>query len=120
MAPRLSTALRALPADTFIAPKVGQGNATPPVGPFNDGYVLPADAAAVQVPMMAGFTADDLGTSGQGFGPAAPATVASFTADAEKAYGAGTHTTMRLGEQMGAMPVAESQRLAFHLRHVRK
>ena len=34
-------ALRALPADTFIAPKVTQGNATPPVGPFNDGYVLP-------------------------------------------------------------------------------
>ena len=237
------TELRALPADTFIAPKVGQGNATPPVGPFNDGYVLPDASPAVQVPMMAGFTADDLGTSGQGFGPAAPATVASFTADAEKAYGtdakeflelypvktdadvpvarkaagrdrarvtmdlwaadqlsssrtvytyyfdrvtpwpehpefgahhtsevpyvfrtvgrgkrawepvdttvsdrmaayfvnfaktgdpngpdlprwptyvAGSHTTMRLGEQMGAMPVAESQRLAFHLRHVRK
>jgi para-nitrobenzyl esterase len=80
-------ALRALPATTFIAPEVGKGNATPPVGPFNDGYVLPASAPARQVPVMVGFTADDIGTSGQGFGPPAAATVAAYTEEAGKTYG---------------------------------
>ena len=35
-------------------------------------------------------------------------------------YAPDAHQTMRLGEKMAPMPVAESQRLAFHLRHVRK
>jgi para-nitrobenzyl esterase len=85
-APMLA-ALRALPADTFIAPMVGKGNAAPPVWPFNDGYVLPATDPPLQVPVMAGFTADDIGTAGQGFGPAAAATVAAYADAAAKAYG---------------------------------
>jgi para-nitrobenzyl esterase len=80
-------ALRALPPTTFIAPAVAKGNAAPPVWPFDDGYVLPVGEVTDQVPVMAGFTADDIVTGGQGFGPAAPATVAAYTAEAEKAYG---------------------------------
>lgn len=79
-------ALRALPASTFIAPAVSKGNAAPPVWPFDDGYVLPQGAGADQVPVMAGFTADDIGTGGLGAGPSGPATVAAYTSEAEKAY----------------------------------
>ena len=48
--------LRALPAAAFY------GANTPPVpgGPFNDGWVLSAQAPANQVPLMVGFVADDL------------------------------------------------------------
>ena len=66
---------------------MAKGNAAPPVWPFNDGYVLPEIDPPIQVPVMAGFTADDIGTGGQGFGPAAPATVAAYTAEATKTYG---------------------------------
>jgi len=87
-APTLA-ALRALPSTTFIAPAVNKGNAAPPSWPVDDGYVLPRDAPVVQVPVMVGFTADDIGTSGAAFGPPPPATVAAWIADAEKAYGTG-------------------------------
>ncbi len=80
-------ALRALPATTFIAPAVAKGNAVPPVSPVDDGWVLPTVAPTTQVPVMVGFTADDIGTGGQGFGPPAPATVATYTSEAEKTYG---------------------------------
>lgn len=89
-------ALRALPATTFIAPAVSKGNAVPPVWPFNDGYALPEVDPAVQVPVMAGFTADDIGTGGAGFGPPAAATVATYTADAEKTYGPQAATFLEL------------------------
>lgn len=79
--------LRALPATTFIAPAVTKGNAAPPVWPFDDGHVLPIGQVSPQVPIMAGFTADDIGTSGQGFGPPAAATVDNYVAEAGKAYG---------------------------------
>lgn len=79
-------ALRALPAETFIAPNVGKGNAVPPLWPFDDGYVLPTGESSPQVPVMAGFTADDIGTAG-GFGPPSGTTVAAYAAEAEKAYG---------------------------------
>ncbi len=79
--------LRALPATRFIAPEVSRGNAAPPVWPFDDGYVLPTGDVARQVPVMAGFTADDIGTGGQGFGPPAPATVAVYKAEVEKTHG---------------------------------
>jgi len=90
------SALRALPASTFIAPEVTKGNAAPPVWPFNDGYVLPEVDPAHQVPVMAGFTADDIGTGGAGFGPPAAATVATYTGDAEKSYGQQAATFLEL------------------------
>ena len=49
--------------------------------------MLPENDPPVQVPVMVGFTADDIGTGGQGFGPAAPATVATYTDEATKTYG---------------------------------
>lgn len=80
-------ALRQLPATTFIPPAVNKGKAAPPVWPFDDGYVLPTGDVAPQVPVMVGFTADDIGTGGTGFGPSAPATVTAYVSEAEKAYG---------------------------------
>jgi len=80
-------ALRAMPATTFIAPTVAKGNAVPPVSPVDDGWVLPMVAPSRQVPVMVGFTADDIGTGGQGFGPPTAATVATYTSEAEKTYG---------------------------------
>lgn len=82
-------ALRALPATAFIAPAVNQGQAAPPVWPFNDGHVLPHEDPAPQVPVMAGFTADDIGTSGAALGAPPPqSTLAAYAADAERVYGA--------------------------------
>ena len=89
-------ALRALPATTFIAPAVTTGNAVPPVSPFTDGHVLRDEAPARQVPVMVGFTADDLGTGGAGFGPPAPGTVAIYRSEAERTYGARAATFLDL------------------------
>ena len=89
-------ALRALPATTFIAPAVSKGNAAPPLWPFDDGYVLPTGDVGAQVPVMAGFTADDIGTSGAGFGPPAAATTAVYTSEAEKTYGDRAKTFLEL------------------------
>ena len=82
--------LRALPADTFIAPKVAMGNAAPPVWPFNDGYVLPeADPNGTGLPHW-------------------------------PAYAPEAHQTMRLGESMAPMPVADPARRAFHEHRLRQ
>jgi para-nitrobenzyl esterase len=57
--------LRALPA-TDLLPSSGAtaGSATVPSSPVIDGWVLPAIAPRVQVPLMVGFVADDLGVGG--------------------------------------------------------
>lgn len=93
-APTLA-ALRALPAETFIPPTVGKGGAVPPLAPFADGHVLTATDPTRQVPMMVGFTADDIGVSG-GVGAGAPATVAAYRADAEQRYGAAASAFLAL------------------------
>ncbi|HVG56133.1 MAG TPA: carboxylesterase family protein [Vicinamibacterales bacterium] len=55
--------LRALPSTAFV-PGSGAGAPTVPSSPVVDGWVLPADAPADQVPLMVGFVADDLGIGG--------------------------------------------------------
>jgi para-nitrobenzyl esterase len=57
--------LRALPA-TDLLPSSGAtaGSAAVPSSPAIDGWVLPAIAPRVQVPLMVGFVADDLGVGG--------------------------------------------------------
>jgi para-nitrobenzyl esterase len=79
--------LRALPAATFFAPAGGRGAAPAPGGPFKDGWVLPLQDPADQVPLMIGFVADDLGVTGGGFGPAPKPSVATFEGDAKRVYG---------------------------------
>ncbi|BCS32498.1 carboxylic ester hydrolase [Luteitalea sp. TBR-22] len=80
--------LRALPATTFIAPAVSKGNAVPPAWPLIDGHVIATEAPASQVPVMVGFTADDIGTNGGGLGgPPPQPSLAAWRADAEKAWG---------------------------------
>jgi len=59
-------ALRALPAQAFVAPAGAPGGVALPTGPFNDGWVIPAQAPDDQVPLMVGFVADDLGVNGTG------------------------------------------------------
>ena len=54
--------LRALPASKFSGANVP----ATPGGPFNDGWVLPAAAPADQVPLLAGFVADDIGLAPAG------------------------------------------------------
>lgn len=56
-------ALRAMPAADFYPPS-RSGIPAPPNGPFADGWVLPTADPAVQVPLMVGLVADDIGISG--------------------------------------------------------
>ena len=86
-------ALRALPATDFIAPALAARGAVPPNGPVRDGHVIPLEPptgsrgpALPEVPVMVGFTADDIGVAG--FGPALDISAAAYGADARKVYGA--------------------------------
>jgi para-nitrobenzyl esterase len=79
--------LRALQAAAFFAQTPQGATAIPVGGPVRDGWVLPEADPARQVPVMAGFTADDIGTGGAGVGPPRPSTVADYQAEAAKAYG---------------------------------
>jgi para-nitrobenzyl esterase len=85
-----AAALRALPATDFIAPALAARGAVPPNGPVRDGYVVPLDGPAggsmSEVPVMVGFTADDIGVGG--FGPASEVSAAAYEADARKTHGA--------------------------------
>jgi len=77
--------MRALPAAGFFA-SGGRGGVTVPNSPFTDGWVLPATQPAEQVPLILGFTADDIGVGGGGFGAAAKPGVASYQSDAQRNY----------------------------------
>jgi len=79
-------ALRAMPATDFIAPALSARGAVPPNGPVRDGHVVPLDSSSAEVPVMVGFTADDIGVSG--FGPAGDSSLAAYEAEARKTYGA--------------------------------
>jgi para-nitrobenzyl esterase len=80
--------LRALPASSFFASAGGgRGGVAVPNGPVNDGWVLTATPPAVQVPLMVGFVADDLGIGGAGAGAASKPSVATFQNDAKRLYG---------------------------------
>jgi para-nitrobenzyl esterase len=81
------TELRALPANAFFAPAGGgRGGVTVPNSPFNDGWVLTAVPAADQVPLIVGFTADDLGVAAAGFGGASKPSIAAYGSDAQRVY----------------------------------
>ncbi len=110
-APTLA-ALRALPATAFIAPAVNAAKAAPPSWPVEDGYVLPLQAPADQVPVMVGFTADDIGTSGIAPGPASAPTRAAWTADAEKVYGTDAKTFLDLYPVAADADVAAARKAA--------
>jgi para-nitrobenzyl esterase len=60
--------LRAMPAADFVPP-ARPGIAPPPNGPFADGWVVPTSDPAVQVPLMVGLVADDIGISGPNVTP---------------------------------------------------
>jgi para-nitrobenzyl esterase len=79
--------MRALPAGAFFAAAGGRGGVTVSNSPVNDGWVLTAAAPADQVPMMAGFTADDIGVASAGFGAQAKPSAATYQSDAQRIYG---------------------------------
>jgi para-nitrobenzyl esterase len=105
--------LRALPAATFIAPAVSKGNAVPPAWPLMDGRVIAIEEPASQVPVMVGFTADDIGTNGGGLGgPAPQATLEAWKADAEKAWGAQAQAFLALYPAASDADVAAARKAA--------
>jgi para-nitrobenzyl esterase len=76
--------MRALPAEAFFASAGGgRGGVTVPNSPFNDGWVLTATPTPDQVPLMVGFTADDLGVAGAASKPSA----AAYASEAQRLYG---------------------------------
>jgi para-nitrobenzyl esterase len=80
--------MRALPANVFVASAGGgRGGVTVPNSPFNDGWVLTATPPDEQVPLMVGFTADDIGVGGAAAAPGSKPSVATYESDARRHYG---------------------------------
>jgi para-nitrobenzyl esterase len=79
--------LRALPASAFFTSSAGSGGPRLPNGPSNDGWVLTETSASEQVPLTAGFVADDIGIRAGDADAAAKPTIANYQSDAERAYG---------------------------------
>ena len=106
--------MRALPAGMFFAPAGGRGGATVtvPNNPFNDGWVLTATRPTEQMPMMAGFTADDIGVATAGFGAAAKSSVVSYQSDAQRIYGDQAATFLKLYPAASDADVATAQKTA--------
>jgi para-nitrobenzyl esterase len=78
--------LRAIPAADLFMTKEGEVSPFTIGGPVKDGWVIPAEHPAHEVPLIVGMVAGDAAFAG-GFGPPAAPTVANFTKDAEKMYG---------------------------------
>lgn len=75
--------LRAMPVDQLL--DVPEGIS---IGPIRDGYFLPANSGtSKQVPVINGFTADDIGAGGN-LGPAPETTPQAYEKDARENYGA--------------------------------
>ncbi len=75
--------LRALPAGDLLQIPAGTR-----MGPYRDGYVLPSSPRTrSQVPVINGFTADDIGAGGN-LGPAPDTSVIAYERDARENYGA--------------------------------
>lgn len=91
-APTLA-ALRALPASAFFS--TAPNAPRPPGGPFRDGWVIPTTDPADQVPLMVGFTADDLGARG-GFTATTAPTLANYESNAKRLYGEQTAEFLKL------------------------
>ena len=75
--------LRALPAAAFSQPAAVPA----PGGVVKDGWVMPLQEPGEQVPLMLGFTADDIGVAAAGFAGAAKPTIAGYESDARRIYG---------------------------------
>lgn len=80
--------LRAIPAADFFKPIPGSrgGMAGRPGGPDIDGWVIPQQPLAHEVPLINGMVAGDIALI-SGFGMSAPKTVAEYEAYAQKTYG---------------------------------
>jgi len=103
--------MRALPAAGFFA-SGGRGGVTVPNSPFTDGWVLAATQPTEQVPLLLGFTADDIGIGGGGFGAAAKPSVATYQSDAQKAYGEQAATFLKLYPVATDADVPVAQKIA--------
>lgn len=103
--------MRALPGAGFFVPG-GRGGVTVPNGPFNDGWVLTASQPTEQVPLMLGFTADDIGVGGGGAGAAAKPTVATYQSDAQRNYGDQAATFLKLYPAASDTDVPVAQKTA--------
>ena len=106
--------MRALPAGIFFAPAGGRGGATVtvPNSPFTDGWVLTAAQPADQVPIIVGFTADDIGVGGGGFGAASKPTLASYQSDAQRIYGDQAPAFLKLYPAASDADVPMTQKIA--------
>lgn len=88
--------LRAMPAADFFKSTPGSEGAPPNVGdPVTDGWVLPAEHPAQEVPLVVGMVAGDAAFA-SGFGPPAAPTVANYTSSAQKTYGDMAATFLKL------------------------
>jgi len=87
--------LRAMPAADFFKTKKGEVSPFSLGGPVKDGWVVPAEPPAHEVPLMVGMVAGDAAFAG-GFGPPDAPTVANYTAGAEKSYGDSAATFLKL------------------------
>jgi para-nitrobenzyl esterase len=83
--------LRAMPAEALI-----QEPSTVRFSPLQDGWFLPANGKnRNQVPVMNGFTADDMGAGGS-FGPPSEATIQAYEKEARERYGERAKTFLSL------------------------
>jgi len=85
--------LRALPAD--VISRTTGGGMLRGGGPVTDGYVLPVEPPAHQVPLMVGMVTGDT-TMATLMGPQPPATVASFQQSAQKQFGLASAEFLKL------------------------
>jgi para-nitrobenzyl esterase len=88
--------LRALPAADFFKSTPGSKGAPPGLGgPVTDGWVVPAEPPAHEVPLMVGMVAGDAAFA-SGFGPPVAPTVANYLTTAQKTYGDMAATFLKL------------------------
>ena len=108
---RTLSEMRALPASTFFAaPPAGSSAVTMPGGPFTDGWVLTPEQTTDQVPLIAGFTADDLGLGGGA--ASAKASIAAYESDARRLYGDQAAAFLKLYPAASDADVPRAQKTA--------
>jgi para-nitrobenzyl esterase len=105
--------MRALPATAFFASAGGgRGGVTVPNSPFTDGWVLTPMPPAKQVPLMVGFTADDIGVGGAAAASGSKPSVATYEAEARKNYGDQAAVFLKLYPAASDADVAIAQKAA--------
>jgi para-nitrobenzyl esterase len=97
--------LRAMPVADLL--DVPQGIS---IGPIRDGYFLPANTdSSKQVPVINGFTADDMGAGGN-LGPAPDTTPQAYEKDARENYGDGAGRFLSLYPAFSYSEVAQMRK----------